>query len=155
MKRLIAGTVSVTVFLVSIMALVLSVGVALSAATARGQDIFVANFSSGTIGEYTTSGATVNPSLISGLNTPIGLAVSGSNLFVTSFDAGTIGEYTTSGATVNPSLVSGLNVPYSIAVSGSNLFVVNENINGGLAWHGWRIYHVGWNGEPFPGLGVK
>src|ERR1035438_10564907 len=36
--------------------------------TARGQDIFVANVASGTIGEYTTSGATVNASLVSGLS---------------------------------------------------------------------------------------
>ena len=40
-----------------------------------GGDIFVANNGNGTIGEYTTSGATVNPSLISGLNGPFGLAV--------------------------------------------------------------------------------
>ena len=36
----------------------------------------------GTIGEYTTSGAVVNASLVSGLNYPFGIAVSGSNLFV-------------------------------------------------------------------------
>jgi hypothetical protein len=36
----------------------------------------------GTIGEYTTSGATVNASLISGLTSPYGIAVSGANLFV-------------------------------------------------------------------------
>jgi hypothetical protein len=40
-----------------------------------GSDLFVANSSSNTIGEYTTSGATVNASLISGLNSPIGLAI--------------------------------------------------------------------------------
>ena len=93
--------------------------------TARGQDIFVANVASGTIGEYTTSGATVNASLVSGLGNPFGIAVSGSDLFVTSVHSG-IGEYTTSGATVNASLVSGLDYPYGIAVSGSDLFVVNQ-----------------------------
>ena len=41
----------------------------------------------GTIGEYTTSGATVNASLVSGLNYPYGIAVSGSNLFVTNYNA--------------------------------------------------------------------
>src|SRR5438445_13011600 len=40
-------------------------------AATRGQ-IFVVNDGSGTIGEYTTSGATVNSALISGLNTPTG-----------------------------------------------------------------------------------
>ena len=68
----------------------------------------------------------MNASLVSGLNSPVGIAVSGSNLFVTNVDNGTIGEYTTSGAVVNASLVSGLSSPYGIAVSGSNLFVVNQ-----------------------------
>ena len=67
----------------------------------------------------------MNASLVSGLNGPTGIAVSGSDLFVANYSTGTIGEYTTSGATVNASLVSGLNDPYGIAVSGSNLFVTN------------------------------
>src|ERR1017187_1279308 len=82
--------------------------------TARGQDIFVANVASGTIGEYTTSGATVNASLVSGLSNPSGIAVSGSDLFVANQGSGTIGEYTTTGATVNASLVSGLDNPSGI-----------------------------------------
>ena len=63
------------------------------------------------IAEYTTSGATVNASLVTGLNAPSGIAVSGSDLFVVnngSGGPGSVGEYTTSGATVNASLVSGL-----------------------------------------------
>src|SRR5271157_3191930 len=107
----------------------LSVAAAILAmpATARGDNIFETNNASGTIGEYTDSGATVNPSLISGFGLPLGIAVSGSNLFVTDDLSGTIGQYTTSGATVNPSLISGLSLPIGIAVSGSNLFVVNSN----------------------------
>ena len=58
----------------SIMALGLSAGAGLMPATAHGQ-IFVTNGAAGTIGEYTTSGATVNASLVSGLNGPIGIAV--------------------------------------------------------------------------------
>ena len=48
-----------------------------------GSDLFVANDGAGTIGEYTTAGATVNASLISGLASPVGIAVDGSDLFVT------------------------------------------------------------------------
>jgi hypothetical protein len=67
----------------------------------------LASFDAGTIAEYTTSGATVNASLISGLSFPEGIAVSGSDLFVVNTNAnsvqtlgpGSIGEYTTSGAT--------------------------------------------------------
>ena len=76
------------------------------------------------IGKYTTSGAVVNASLISGLALPLDIAVSRSDLFVANYDSGTIGEYTTSGATVNASLISGVR-PTGIAVSGSDLFVVN------------------------------
>jgi DNA-binding beta-propeller fold protein YncE len=65
--------------------------------------------------------------LITGLNNPADIAVSGSNLFVTNQGNGTIGEYTTSGATVNASLITGLSGPGGIAVSGSNLFVANYN----------------------------
>jgi pectin methylesterase-like acyl-CoA thioesterase len=108
------------------------IGLAMAAAlcamprTTRAQ-IFITNARNGTIGEYTTSGATINPALVSGLNSPTDIAVSGENLFVTNLDTGTVGEYTTSGTTVNPALVSGLTNPRGIAVSGGNLFVVNVN----------------------------
>ena len=95
--------------------------------TVSGQ-IYVANYGSGTIGEYTTAGATVNASLVSGLN-GLGLAVSGGDLFVANVNAGTIGEYTTAGTTVNAALVSGLDSPFGIAVSGGDLFVANWDYN--------------------------
>jgi PEP-CTERM motif len=99
----------------------------LSHNAARADLIFAAGLSR--VGEYTTSGATVNSALISGLSFPVGIAVSGSNLFVVNRGNGTVGEYTTAGATVNPALISGLSdpvgldIPYGIAVSGSDLFV--------------------------------
>jgi len=88
------------------------IGIAVS-----GSDLFVTNFYDVTVGEYTTSGATVNASLVSGLSYPYAIAVSGPDLFVTSATLGTIGEYTTSGVTVNASLVSGLDRPSGIAVA--------------------------------------
>ena len=98
----------------------------LSPSAARaGGTIFETNLFVETVGEYTTSGATVNPALISGLSGPIGIAVSGSDLFVANQDSGTIGEYTTSGATVNAALISGLDLPFGIALSGADLFVAN------------------------------
>ena len=111
---------------ISIVALVLSVGAALSAATACGGQIYVANEGNDTIGEYGTSGAVINPTLISGLLTePRGIALSGSDLFVVNAGIGTIGEYTTSGATVNATLFSaGVNFNFGgVAVSGSDVFV--------------------------------
>jgi hypothetical protein len=79
--------------------------------------------SEGTIGAYTDSGATINASLITGLNEPLSVAVSGGFLYVTNSGNGTIGKYTTSGATVNASLVTGLSNPQDIEISGGNLFV--------------------------------
>lgn len=100
---------------------------------ARG-DIYVANFGANTIGEYTNTGAKVNASLVSGLNSPNGLALSGPDLFVANSGSGTaadrtIGKYTASGTTENATLISGLSFPIEMAISGTNLFVVNTNSN--------------------------
>jgi len=41
-----------------------------------GNNLYVANYSNGTIGEYdATSGAAINSSLVTGLNFPVGIAV--------------------------------------------------------------------------------
>jgi DNA-binding beta-propeller fold protein YncE len=83
--------------------------------------LFVASFSSQehayTIGEYMTSGSTVNASLITGFDSPQGIAISGNDLFVSNTGDGTVGEYTISGGTVNTDLISGLSGPYGIAIS--------------------------------------
>ena len=93
-----------------------------------GSNLFVANFNRAQqgVGEYTTSGVTVNSSLINVVFASR-LALSGSNLFV-----GTglreIGEYTTSGATINASLISdpSLGSLSGLVVSGSNLFALSN-----------------------------
>ena len=85
------------------------------AGTAHAQ-IYVASTYSGTIDEYTTDGATVHASLVSGLNGPAFIAVSGGNIFVAEVYNNRVGEYTTAGATVNASLVSGFFQPSGIAV---------------------------------------
>jgi len=102
-----------------------------------GTNLFVADSFNGRIDEYTTSGATVNASLITGLTGdnlygPQDIAVSGSNLFVTNYnfvsngDIGAINEYTTSGATVKAPLVLSSTLGLrAIAVFGSDLFVTN------------------------------
>ena len=93
-----------------------------------GNNLFVLNGSTGTIGEYNaTTGATINATLISGLNDPADIAISGNDLFVVNSGAGTIGEYTTAWRAVNAALVSGLTRPTGIAVSGGDLFVTSAN----------------------------
>ena len=77
------------------------------AGQAHAGAIFVANTNGGTINEYNLDGTPVGTgTLISGLDHPSGLAISGSDLFVTTA-GNTIGEYTTSGATLNASLTRG------------------------------------------------
>ena len=104
---------------------------ALCSISAAQAQIFVVNSGSGRIGEYTTSGAPIHTSLITGLNNPAGLVVSGGDIFVANaVSAGTIGEYTTAGATVNASLITGLDDPYALAVSGGDIFVANTYPSG-------------------------
>lgn len=98
-----------------------------------GDYVYLANTFAGTIGQYTTSGETVNAALISGLDNPASIAISGSELFVVTNSG--IGKYTTSGATVNASLITsayyGQFSGAYIAVSGSELFVAKDG--GGVA----------------------
>jgi hypothetical protein len=100
----------------------------LASPIAHGQNFFVSTQFTSTVGEYTTSGAAVNSTLVTGLTDLEGIAVAGSDLF-TAYDQTTIGEYTTSGATVNASLITGLNGAGVIAITGSDLFVTNYSGN--------------------------
>ena len=95
-----------------------------------GSDLFVANATTATVGEYTTSGTTVNASLITDPVEPMSIAVSGSDLFVGYTYGGTYGgvaEYTTSGAEGSFPLLPGV-AASGIAVSGSDLFVTNSDL---------------------------
>jgi len=83
-----------------------------------GADLFVASFTGDTIAEYNAAtGALINPTLISGLQRPDSLTISGNDLYVVNFGGGTVGEYLTDGTPVNPSLISGLYQPESVAVN--------------------------------------
>ncbi len=88
---------------------------------ATGQ-LFVCQYYANSIGEYSTSGTVVNAALVSALDGPSSIAISGSDLFVANQNSGTIGEYTTSGATVNAALIS-VPDPLYLSVHGSDLFV--------------------------------
>lgn len=92
----------------------------------NGNDLFVASYHSGTIGEYSLSGALVNASLITGLNGPGDLVIAGGDLFVLNSANGTVGEYDTSGAVINASLITDLTSPVGMAASGNSLFVLDE-----------------------------
>jgi ligand-binding sensor domain-containing protein len=91
-------------------------------ATDDAGNLFVAS-GGGFVGEFTTSGAIVNSSLISGF--PVsGLAAAGNNLFVENGLNGTIMDYSTSGQLVNASLITGVGGPLVYDGNG-HLFVAN------------------------------
>jgi DNA-binding beta-propeller fold protein YncE len=98
--------------------------------------IYVTNADTGTIGAYNLDGTPINTALITGLEHPQGIAVSGGYIYVATSNplsdlGGTIGKYTTSGATANANLLSGLASPvHGIAVSGNDLYVIHQS-NGG------------------------
>ena len=90
-----------------------------------GSDLFVLNTGTGTIDEYTTTGAVVETSLVTGLSGARGIAVSGSALFVTDAVNGRIEEFNTSGSLLKANFITGLGTPEDIAISGSDLFVTD------------------------------
>ena len=115
-----------TIKILSGIALALACGLA---TTLQAQNLYVSNAGNDTIGEYGLDGSTNNASLISGLQNPEGIAISGNDLFVANFtydnfNGPGIGEYTTSGATVNASLSGIVDWPEEIAISGNELFYV-------------------------------
>ena len=85
-----------------------------------------------TVSSFSAAGTLNNSALLSstnvslGLNSPVGIAVSGSTLYVANYAAGTVGEYSTSGTLINATLVSGLYHPWGIALSGSTLYVADN-----------------------------
>jgi hypothetical protein len=141
-----------------------------------GTNLFLICGNLGTIAKYSTSGATINPALISGLTTPSALHISGSNLFVASRDY--IGKYTTDGAVVNATLIAnpaaGYGVgSYGLVIIGTNLYatypdgrianyttdgaIVNETLVSGLsqptglATDGTNLFVANWNLGVQPG----
>ncbi len=95
-------------------------GVAIS-----GDDMFVAYTGSGSVAEYTTSGATVKGGLITSLNQPTAIAISGDDLFIADSVQNTIVEYTTSGTLVSSGLLSGASNPHGILISGDDMYIAN------------------------------
>jgi len=87
--------------------------------------IYVTNSTAGTIGEYSLSGAPINPALVMGLNFPIGVDLYNGNLFVTNLTTASVGVYNaTTGAVVNSALVTGLHSsPGGIIVADGTIYV--------------------------------
>jgi hypothetical protein len=115
-----------------------------------GAPLYVTNYGLGTgstVGEYTTTGQTVNPSLITIHNAPLDVQLVGSDLYVSNNNdttgtvgTGSIGEYTASGTAINSALITSLPSPDGFVVSGSDIFVTNtENTAGGIGGPGTTI----------------
>ena len=91
--------------------------------------VYVSNLDEGTVSEYdATTGALLNPNLISGLQKPRGVAWADGYLYVTQEGddpaAGSVGKYdAATGTPINAALVPNLVWPQSVAVSGSSLYI--------------------------------
>ena len=110
---------------------------------ASGSNLFVTTFTG--VGEYTTSGAVVNASLISGLSVPEGIAVWGSDLFVV--NGGGVTEYTL-GATPgtiasSAGLISGSGQWFGVAAYGSDLYLASPYGDAMFDMSGNRIRNFG------------
>ena len=88
------------------------------------------NFGLGRVGAYNaTTGGAINANLVTALNAPVALALSGNTLFVANsangdLDLGSVGEYNaTTGAAINANFITGLQGPDGLAVFGNTLFV--------------------------------
>ncbi|HTV39721.1 MAG TPA: PEP-CTERM sorting domain-containing protein [Candidatus Sulfotelmatobacter sp.] len=107
----------------------------------KAQDIYVVNNNNNTVGEYGLDGSEVDTPLVSNLNDPWAIAISGNDLFVANEDFGggngSVSEYTTSGALVDASLISGLDGPYGIAVTPEPSTVALAGLGVGALWL-WR-----------------
>lgn len=96
-----------------------------AAMTLDGNNIFVMDRVNGRIGQFSTSGATLNPAFI---NTTSGYGLAGDGngtLYVCFPGSGTIASYSTSGAQLNGSLISGIDEPFSLAVYGNLIYSAN------------------------------
>ena len=93
-----------------------------------GTKLFVGT-SFDTLGEYTTSGETVNAFLITGLQGPGEVEVSGSSLFIAHglVDDIVIGKYKLDGTAVDPSLIFDPFGEGEFAVSGAALYLAQLN----------------------------
>jgi len=108
---------------------------ALAAPPAMAQpagDIYVLNYWTSTVGEYTTSGSPVNASLVTGIQDLNYAAISGNSLYLSNEGSpNRVGEYNaTTGAAIKSSLVTlSPGVAEGVAVSGGNLFLVDTADN--------------------------
>ncbi len=102
-----------------------SIGYATSVAV-HGTNLFVGYF--GGIGAYTTSGETLNPTLVKGLKNNYGLAATDAGIFVSSMFNGNITQYSATGVRIQNSLVKGLGGPTGVAVTDTNIYVLNNDI---------------------------
>ena len=90
--------------------------------------LYVTNYKNNTVGAYdATTGAALNPALVTGLSGPNGIVVSGTDLYVANETNGTIGRYhAQTGAARNAALVSGLKAATGLALAGNNLYISDD-----------------------------
>jgi len=93
--------------------------------------IYVTNQGNGTLTTYNLDGTQTSPT-ISGLNTPIGVAVdAASKIYVTNIDNNTMTTYNPDGTQTAPT-ISGLNVPAGVAVDAAGKIYITSAGNNNM-----------------------
>ena len=100
----------------------------------RAGEIYVASVNgfgagAGTVAKFSTSGTTISNPLVSALDSPWAVAVSGADLYVANDNTGVVGKYTTSGGIQNASFITGAGGPTGLAVNGTHLYVSDSISN--------------------------
>jgi DNA-binding beta-propeller fold protein YncE len=97
-----------------------------------GNSIYVTNLGDGTGGMIlaynAVTGAPINLNLITTLDVPVGLVLSGNELFVSDLGNSDVGKYNANtGKAIKAGLISGLNAPAGLALKDNELFVADSN----------------------------
>jgi len=91
--------------------------------------IYWTNYGNNTIGRANSDGSGVNQSLISGCNTPEGVAVGTSYVYWTNYSSGTIGRANLDGSSPNQSWITGCSGPSGITVDSNYVYWTNYGNN--------------------------
>ena len=96
-----------------------------------GSNVFVVDYGTGTIGEYTTSLALENASFITDTELPLAIAASATDIYVFNGGNGLVSDYSTSGTLESSNFLSSSLPVSALAVSGSDLFVLSQYVGSG------------------------
>ncbi len=107
--------------LVVLAALLVSAGAMFVPASSNAH-VYWTNYGDGSIGRANNDATHANQNVITGLRSPVGVAVNGSHAFISQQAASTIARANLDGTGLNLEFISGTQDPYQLAANGSHLY---------------------------------